>query len=121
MNTSYVVISRETERFVNEIHDHKEELRSSNELLTVEKGSNSSQETGALNGIKETFVNPPSNPMGDSFFRKTVIPRSERKWITIEADPSPRGGFACKGIHNGHEDGSSYDQDEREEDGSYHW
>ena len=26
--------SRETERFVNEIHDHKEELRSNNELLT---------------------------------------------------------------------------------------
>ena len=35
MNTSYVVISRETERFVNEIHDHKEELRSSDELLTA--------------------------------------------------------------------------------------
>ena len=33
-NTSYVVISREKERFVNEIHDHKQELRSSNELLT---------------------------------------------------------------------------------------
>ena len=32
VNTSYVVISRGTERFVNEIHDHKEELRSSSEL-----------------------------------------------------------------------------------------
>ena len=31
--TSYVVISREAERLVNEIHDHKEELRSSNELI----------------------------------------------------------------------------------------
>ena len=27
---SYVVISRETERFVDEIHDHKEEFISSN-------------------------------------------------------------------------------------------
>ena len=27
------MISRETERFVNEIHYHKEEVRSSNELL----------------------------------------------------------------------------------------
>ena len=33
MDTSYVVNSRETERFVNEIHDHKKELKSSNELL----------------------------------------------------------------------------------------
>ena len=32
-NTSYVVISREEERFVIEIHDHKQELRSSNEML----------------------------------------------------------------------------------------
>ena len=32
-DTSYVVISRETERFVNEIHDHIAEVRSSNELL----------------------------------------------------------------------------------------
>ena len=30
---TYVVISREEERFVNEIHDHRQELRSSNELL----------------------------------------------------------------------------------------
>ena len=33
MDTSYVVDSRETERFVNEIHDRKKELKSSNELL----------------------------------------------------------------------------------------
>ena len=34
-NASYVVLSRETQRFVDEMHDHKEELRSSNELLTA--------------------------------------------------------------------------------------
>ena len=32
-DTTYVVISTETERFANEIHDHKEEVKSSNELL----------------------------------------------------------------------------------------
>ena len=31
-NTPYVVISRETERFVNEIHDHKQELRSTSRI-----------------------------------------------------------------------------------------
>ena len=52
-NTSYVVISRETERLVNEIHDHKEKLMSSIELLTAERGSNSNQETDALNGSRK--------------------------------------------------------------------
>ena len=36
-NASHAVISREAERFVNEIHDHKEELKSSDEFLTAEK------------------------------------------------------------------------------------
>ena len=58
-------ISRETELFVIENYDHKEELRSRNELLTAERGSNSS---------KETCASPPSNPVSDSFFKKTVIP-----------------------------------------------
>ena len=41
--TSDVVISREAERFVNEIHCHEEELRSSNELLTELQGSEKSE------------------------------------------------------------------------------
>ena len=77
-NTSYVVISRETERFVNEIQDHKGELRSSSDLLTAfqkserrdlcgeEKGSNSIQETCAPEDNKETCVNPLSNSIIDS-------------------------------------------------------
>ena len=63
-DTSYIVISTESERFVNEIHDDNEELRSSNELLAAEKGSNSSQETCA---------SPPSNSFGVSLFKKTII------------------------------------------------
>ena len=42
---SYVVISRKTYDFVSEIRDQKEELRSSKEWLTVERGSTSSNET----------------------------------------------------------------------------
>ena len=37
--TSHIVISRETERFLNEIHDHIQELRFSSELLTELQGS----------------------------------------------------------------------------------
>ena len=81
-NTSYVVISRETEHFVNEIHDHKEELRSSNKLLTAfqkserrelygeERGSNSIKETCGPKGNKETCANPLSNLIIDTLFKK---------------------------------------------------
>ena len=102
--------------FVNEIHDHKEELRSSNELLTAEKGSNRSQETGALNSVKGTRASPASNPIGDSLFKKTVIPGS-----TIEANPSPRGGLPAKVSKMVTKMVRPYYQDECEEDGSYHW
>ena len=58
MDTSYVVISRETERFVNETHDHKEELRSSNELLTDFQGSGRSEfyEERGTSSINETWA-----------------------------------------------------------------
>ena len=80
----------ERARFANEIHDHKEDVRSSNQLLTAAGTSNSSQETGALNSIKETCASTPFDPIGDSFFKKTVILRCERKCMTIEANPFPR-------------------------------
>ena len=55
-DTSYVVKSREAERFVNGIHDHKEELTSNNELLTELQGSGRSEvyEEWALPSTKET-------------------------------------------------------------------
>ena len=41
--TFYFAVSLETERFLNEIHDHKEEFRSSNKLLTELQGSAKSE------------------------------------------------------------------------------
>ena len=67
--TSHVVISRETERFVNEIHDHKEELRSSNELLTAFQKSERRKPCGEERGSKETCANPRSNPRKRSFLQ----------------------------------------------------
>ena len=118
---SYVVTSRETERFVNEIRDHKGELRSSGELLTAEKGSNRSQESGALNSIKETCASSPTNFVGDSLSKTTVLPGSERKLITVEANPFPRSGLPSKVSKMMTKMVRHYDQDECEEDGSYHW
>ena len=97
-NTSYVVISRESERFVNEIHDHKEELRFSTELPTTfqkserrepdgeEKRSDSIKETCAPQGNKE-IVRTLSNPIIDSSFKKTVIPTGEKKLIAVATNP----------------------------------
>ena len=64
VDTSYVGKTRETERFVHEIHDHKEELRSSNELLADLQGSGRSEffeERGTIS-IKETCAGPLSIP-----------------------------------------------------------
>ena len=88
---------------MDEIHDHKE-LRSSSELLAAfqksegkehcmeEGGSTRTKETYAPQSNKETGGNPFSNPLSDSLFEKIVIPTSERKWITIDANPSHGGG-----------------------------
>ena len=64
--TTYVVFSREEERFVNESHDHKQEIRSSSELLANlhELGRNegkvtrSHKQTWAAPSTKETSASP---------------------------------------------------------------
>ena len=71
--------------------------------------------------MKETCASPPSNPIVDSLFQKTVIPRGEPKWITIDANPSPRSGLPAKVSKMVTKMVRHYDQDEREEDGSYRW
>ena len=56
-DTSHVVISRETERSVNQIDDHKEEVGSSTQLLgdlqESEKVTTSSKENCAVTGTKK--------------------------------------------------------------------
>ena len=75
--TSYVVISRDTEHPVNEIHDHKRRGPVTN--CSRPKESNSIKESCAPNRIKETCAILPSNSISDSLFNKTVILRGERK------------------------------------------
>ena len=53
-------------------------------------------------------------------FKITVIPGGERKF-TIDADPSPRSGLPAKVSKMVTKMVRHYDQDEREQDGSYHW
>ena len=100
MDTSHVVISRESERFVNEIHDHKEELRSSNELLTELQ----------VSGRSESYEGTCGSPSA-----------VERKWKVTHAHSS-NGGYLAVALSKmvttmlRH-----YDQDERQTGGSKHW
>ena len=118
---------------MDEIHDNKKELRSSNELLTAfqksegkepsvkEGGPNRSKETYAPQGNKETCVNILSNPPSDSLFKKTVVLTSKRKWITIDANPLRGGDLSTQVSKMVTKIVRHHDQEEREQDGSYHW
>ena len=87
------------ERFVNDIHDHRQELRSSNELLVKlhesgrneEKSNQSHKETWAAPSTKKTSANPVIlTPRESSFTKRNILTR-EKKWIVIHAH-SRHGG-----------------------------
>ena len=129
-----VVISRETERFVNEIHTHNPKVRSSKELLDNLEESKESRpyeerqvitrhkETWATSSIEETrAASLTLVPIKASLYTRKIIPTDEKKWITTHAH-SRRGSdlavFISKTVttmlHH-------FDQDERESGGSRHW
>ena len=104
---TYVVISRETERFVNENHNHKEEFRSSNELLgnLQESERNASyEERKATTRFKETWAAPSMKetragslspiPNKASLYTRRTIPTEEKKWITVHAHSRYGGDLA---------------------------
>ena len=110
--TTHVVISREEERFVNEIHDHKQELRSSNKLLANLRAAPSTKETSA-----DPAILTPRAPL----FTKRTIPTNEKKWITIHAQSRYGGDLAVSVFGLATTMLRHYDQDERQRDGSRHW
>ena len=120
-NSSYVVITRETERLVNEIHDHKKELRSSSELLADLQESGRSEvyeERTVTKSFKETCAGPLSlTPRKASLFTKRTIPTCEKKWKVIHAH-SPDGGHLAVSVSNMLR---HFDQEGRQTDGSRRW
>ena len=117
--TSCVVISSEAESFVNEIHDHKEEQRSSNELHTELQGSVESgpcEERKRRPSNKETCANSFSNPpQRASLYTQRTIPTNERKWKVIHAASPDQGHLETKTVTNMLR---HYDQEERQTDDS---
>ena len=98
-DVTYVVISRETERFVNEIHTHEAETRSSRTLLEnlqESKESMSYKQREVTTSPKETWVAWSTwetragflnlVPNKASIYTRKTIPRNEKKWITIHAE-----------------------------------
>ena len=91
-DVTYVVISRETERFVNEIHTHEAKIRSSRELLENSQESKESmpyKEREVITGPKETCVAPSSGETRAGFvklvankvsiYTRMPFPRNEQK------------------------------------------
>ena len=136
--TTHVIISRGTNRFVDEVHDHKVEFRHSTELLSalqksegrescVEESNNCNMETCVHHvtsryGNKESRANNLSSlPNHSSMFKKNIIPTNERKWVVIPANPSYGGPLSIQVSKMVSRMVRHYDQEEREPDGSHLW
>ena len=79
---THVVITRGTNRFVDEVHDHKVELRPSTELLSGLQKSEGRESCvdESNNSNKETCANNVSSPPNSSsLFKKNIILTNERK------------------------------------------
>ena len=132
-DTSYVVISKETVRFVNEIHKHNAEVRSSSELLEnlpesqrsepyeERKVTTRSKETWAAPSTKETRAEShPCSTQGIPVHKK-IIPTNEEKWITIHAHSGNGSDLAASISRTVTTISRHFDHAERESDGSRRW
>ena len=133
-DVTHVVISRETERFVIEIHTHEAKTRSSRELLEnlQESTESMSYKQGEVTAShKETWVAPSTKetlagivnlvPNEASMYTRKSISRNEKKWITIHSNPKRGSDLAIFVSQIVTTILRPFDQDERESDGSRHW
>ena len=111
-----------------EIHNRKQELRSSNELLENLHKSGGTEEVKVTWSHKETLSAPSTKETGAdpviltpraSLFKKT-LPRM-RKWITIPAHSRYGRDLAESVSQLATTMLRHYDQDERQRDGFRHW
>ena len=83
------------------IHDHKQELRSSNEVLADLQESGRSEvyeERKVTNSFKETCAGPLNlTPRKASQLTRRIIPTSEKKWKALHAH-SPDGGHLAASV-----------------------
>ena len=135
--TSYGMISRGKNWFVDEVHILNAELRTSAELLTelqqsgggecvLGQSNTSNQETGAAHvsshtGNKQTCADTLSTPPSQAFFHtQRTIPTTERKWKVVYANSS-YGALSIQDPKMVTRMVRHFDQDERQSDASLHW
>ena len=130
----YVVISRETERFVNESHKHPAEVRSSDELLgnlqeskrnephEERKVTTRSKETWSAPSMKETRAGSLSLiPNKASLNTRRTILTNEKKWITLHVHSRYGGELTVSISKTVTAMLRLFDEEERQLDGSRHW
>ena len=101
---SYVVITRRTERFVREIHGHKNELRSNTKLLSAFQKSEVREpcvEERESNGIKETCAHPISSRYGNNEACANNFSSLPKRTSLFQKD------YVNTSIPKGHKDGTS--------------
>ena len=133
-DVTHVVISRETERFVNEIHTHEARNQIQQGIarkfsaiqrkhaLQTKRGNHSPTETWVASSTGETregFLKLVPNK-ASSYSRK-IIPRNEKEWITIHANPKRASDLAIFISKTVTSILRHFDQDERESERSRHW
>ena len=113
---THVVISREAERFVNENHNHKEEFRSSNELLA---NLQETERNASYKERKETRAGSLSLiPNKASLYTRRTIPTDEKKWISVHAHSRYGGDLAVSISKTVTTMLRHFDREERQPDGS---
>ena len=128
------MVLRETERFVDEIHTHDAEVRSSNELLEnlqeskegmlykERKVTTSHKETWAASCIGETRAGSLTLvPNKASLDTRKIIHRNEKMRITTHAHPRRGSDLAVSISTTVTTTLRHFVQDVRESDGSRHW
>ena len=108
---------------MNEIHDHRKELRSSNELLANLQESGRSEERKVTRSHKESWASPSTKetpiiltPRKASLFTKRTIPKN-----VIHAHSRDGGDLAVSVSKMVTTMLRHFDQEERQTDGSRHW
>ena len=131
--TTHVMITRGTNRFVDEVHEQKVEFRpselqkSEGRESCVEESNNCNMETCAHHvtsryGNKKSRANNLSSlPNHSSMFEKTIILTNERKWVVIRANPSYGGALSLQVSKMVTRMVRHYDLEEREPYGSHLW
>ena len=108
--------SREEERFVNEIHHHKQELRSRNELLASLHESGRNEEGKVTRSHKETWIAPSTKETGAdpviltpraSLFTKRTTPTKEKNVDNYSRSFTIRRRFGSVSPQIGYYDTSS--------------